>query len=113
MLRITLQNGTSLSQDDLVTVLRRYTGGTRIGDRKPIGDIRISPRTGENAIVLTLGKSHGIEKDLFIVGSIDSVRKLAMAFEDIQVTAEPDIPDDAPPVNNDENTVVDANGNPV
>lgn len=112
MLRITLQNDTSLTQDDLVEVLRRYIGGTRIGDRKPIGDIRISPRTGENSVVLTLGKSRGIEKDLFITGSIDSVRKATMTFEDVTI-AEPDIPDDTPPVNNDENTVVDANGNPI
>lgn len=112
MLRITLQNSTSLSQDDLVDILRRYTGGTRIGDRKPIGDIRISPRTGENAVVLTLGKSRGIEKDLFIAGNIESVRKMVTAFEDVKIT-EPDIPDDTPPVNNDENTVVDAYGNPV
>lgn len=112
MLRITLQNGTSLNQEDLVDVLRRYIGGTRIGDRKPIGDIRISPRTGENAVVLTLGKSRGIEKDLFITGSIGSVRKAMMTFEDVKIT-EPDIPDDILPVNNDENTVVDANGNPV
>lgn len=112
MLRITLQNCTSLSQDDLVEVLRRYTGGTRIGDRKPIGDIRISPRTGENSVVLTLGKSRGIEKDLFITGSIDSVRKATMTFEDVAIV-EPDIPDDTPPVNNDENVILDSNGNPV
>lgn len=109
MLRITLDNNTNLTQEDLVSVLRRYVGGTRIGNRKPIGDVRISPRSNENAVVLTLGQARGLERDLFITGTIDTVRKASMTFEDVTV---PDIPDDES-VNNDENTVVDANGYPV
>lgn len=124
MLRFTITNNSStgLTQDELMDLFRENLGVPL--DKKNGGLIRISPRSNENSLAITIGKNRGIKRDLFLSADLTSVRKASITFsdatpmplrtdpsdEDIDESTEED---DAEPVNNDENVVVDREGNPV
>jgi len=124
MLRFTITNNSStgLTQDELMDLFCENLGVPL--DKKNGGLIRISPRSNENSFAITIGKNRGIKRDLFLSADLTSVRKASITFSDatpVPLRTDPsdeDIDesteeDDTEPVNNDENVVVDREGNPV
>ena len=122
MLRFTVNNSTQFTQEELMTLFRENLGVPI--DKNNKGLIRISPRSNEDSIAITIGKNRGIKRDLFLSVDLTSARKANITFSDVVPTppkADSDIEDvdespeedDADPVNNDANVVVDREGNPV